>query len=171
LAKQVSKTNFPHQIWMLVVSWAVILLDQGTKYLAIENLEPYQPVNVLGDVLKFTLVYNDSAAFSIGFGMTWIFTILSSAATIVLLWLSRKIETRGWAVMAGVLLGGVVGNLIDRLARDPGFAMGHVVDFLQLPFGFAVFNLADVAIVAIASLTVIRVMRGDTIGRKSTPTA
>lgn len=151
---------------MLVVSWAVILIDQGAKYLAIQNLEPYKSVEVLGQVLKFTLVYNDSAAFSIGFGITWIFTILSSVATVVLLWLSRKIETRGWAIMAGVLLGGVVGNLIDRLTREPGFAVGHVVDFLQLPFGFAVFNIADVSIVVIASLTVIRVMRGDTIGRK-----
>lgn len=156
---------------MLAVSWLVILVDQGTKYLAIENLEPYRPVNVLGDFLKFTLVYNDSAAFSIGFGRTWIFTILSSVATIVLLWLSRKIETRSWAIMAGVLLGGVVGNLIDRLARDPGFAVGHVVDFFQLPLGFAVFNVADVAIVTIASLTVIRVMRGDNIGRKNRPIA
>lgn len=156
---------------MLAVSWLVILVDQGTKYLAIENLEPYRPVNVLGDFLKFTLVYNDSAAFSIGFGRTWIFTILSSVATIVLLWLSRKIETRSWAIMAGVLLGGVVGNLIDRLARDPGFAVGHVVDFFQLPLGFAVFNVADIAIVTIASLTVIRVMRGDNIGRKNTPIA
>lgn len=154
---------------MLVVAWFVIILDQATKYLAIENLEPYQSVEVLGEVLKFTLVYNDSAAFSIGFGMTWIFTILSSAATIVLLWLSRKIETRDWAIMAGVLLGGVVGNLIDRLTRDPGFAVGHVVDFFQLPFGFAVFNVADIAIVVIASLTVIRVMRGDSIGRKTEP--
>lgn len=154
---------------MLVVAWCVIILDQATKYLAIENLEPYQSVEVLGEVLKFTLVYNDSAAFSIGFGMTWIFTILSSAATIVLLWLSRKIETRDWAIMAGVLLGGVVGNLIDRLTRDPGFAVGHVVDFFQLPFGFAVFNVADIAIVVIASLTVIRVMRGDSIGRKTEP--
>lgn len=154
---------------MLVVSWLVILVDQGTKYLAIENLEPYTPVNVLGEVLKFTLVYNDSAAFSIGFGRTWIFTILSSVATIVLLWLSKRIETRSWAIMAGVLLGGIVGNLIDRLTRDPGFAVGHVVDFFQLPFGFAVFNIADVAIVTIATLTVIRVMRGDDIGRKSIP--
>ena len=154
---------------MLVVAWCVIILDQATKYLAIENLEPYQSVDVLGQLLKFTLVYNDSAAFSIGFGITWIFTILSSVAAIVLLWVSRKIETRGWAIMAGVLLGGVVGNLIDRLTRDPGFAVGHVVDFLQLPFGFAVFNVADVAIVVTASLTVIRVMRGDSIGRKTEP--
>lgn len=153
------------------MSWVVIFVDQGAKYLAIQNLEPYQPVQVFGEFLKFNLVYNDSAAFSIGFGITWIFTILSSAATIVLLWLSRKIETRGWAIMAGVLLGGVVGNLIDRVTREPGFAVGHVVDFLQLPLGFAVFNIADMAIVIVASLTVIRVMRGDTIGRKSTPTS
>lgn len=153
------------------MSWLVILVDQVAKFLVIENLKPYESVEVLGEFLKLTLVYNDSAAFSIGFGATWIFTILSSVATIVLLWLSRKIETLSWAIMAGVLLGGIVGNLIDRLTRAPGFAVGQVVDFLQLPLGFAIFNIADMAIVVTASLTVIRVMRGDTIGRKSTPTS
>jgi signal peptidase II len=68
--------------------------------------------------------------------------------------------------MAGIMLGGVTGNLIDRLIREPGFAVGHVVDYIQIPFNFPIFNLADMAIFTICSLSVIRVMRGDQIGRK-----
>ena len=66
--------------------------------------------------------------------------------------------------MAGVFLAGVVGNLIDRLIREPSFGNGHVVDFIQIPFNFPVFNLADIFIVSMATLTVIRVFRGENLG-------
>lgn len=142
-------------------------LDQVVKNYLISILEVGQPVPFIGELVQLNLVFNDSAAFSIGFGATWIFTILSSIAVFVLIWFSFKIETTGWAVMAGVLLGGVTGNLIDRLMREPGFAIGHVVDYIQIPFNFPIFNIADMAIFIICSLSVIRVMRGDQIGRKS----
>ena len=156
------------QFWFLAVAWLVVIADQLSKVVAIANLEFARPVVAIPGLLNFTLLYNDSAAFSIGGGATWVFSIISSVATLVILWLARKIEATGWALMAGVLLGGVVGNLIDRLTRAPGFGVGHVVDFLQLPFGFPVFNIADSAIVLIAIFTVIRVMRGDSIGRAKT---
>ena len=123
-------------------------------------------MNFIGTLVRLNLVYNDSAAFSIGFGATWVFTIISSVAVLVLLWFSPKVETTGWAVMAGVLLGGVSGNLIDRYLREPGIGIGHVVDYIQIPFNFPIFNIADIAIFTICSLSVIRVMRGDQIGRK-----
>lgn len=123
-------------------------------------------MDFLGSLVRLNLVFNDSAAFSIGFGATWIFTILSSVAALVLLWFSFKIETIGWSSMAGVLLGGITGNLIDRLMREPGFAVGHVVDYIQVPFNFPIFNIADMAIFIICTLSVIRIMRGDQIGRK-----
>jgi signal peptidase II len=145
----------------------VVGLDQVVKNYLISILEVGQPVPFIGELVQLNLVFNDSAAFSIGFGATWIFTILSSIAVFVLIWFSFKIETTGWAVMAGVLLGGVTGNLIDRLMREPGFAIGHVVDYIQIPFNFPIFNIADMAIFIICSLSVIRVMRGDQIGRKS----
>lgn len=145
----------------------MLAIDQFSKNLAIENLAFATPVPAIPGLLNFTLLYNDSAAFSLGGGATWIFSIISSIAALVILWLSRKIETTPWAIMAGILLGGVVGNLVDRLTRYPGFGVGKVVDFLQLPFGFPVFNIADSAIVIIAIVTVIRVLRGDAIGRKS----
>ncbi len=153
-------------IWFFACAFTVIALDQFLKNYLILKLEEGAPIDFIGSLVRLNLVYNDSAAFSIGFGATWIFTIISSVAVLVLLWFSRKIETTGWAIMAGVLLGGVSGNLIDRYLREPGFAIGHVVDYIQIPLNFPIFNVADMAIFLICSISVIRVMRGDQIGRK-----
>lgn len=144
----------------------VLSLDQVLKNYLIENLTIGKPIDFIGSLVRLNLVFNDSAAFSIGFGATWIFTIISTIAALALIWFSFKIETVGWAVMGGVLLGGVTGNLIDRLFREPGFAIGHVVDYIQIPFNFPIFNIADIAIFTICSLSVIRVMRGEQIGRR-----
>jgi signal peptidase II len=151
---------------LLSFAWLVVGIDQFLKNYLIEKLTVGTPIDFIGSLVRLNLVFNDSAAFSIGFGATWIFTLLSSAAVLVLIWFSFKIETIGWAIMAGVLLGGVTGNLIDRLFREPSFANGHVVDYIQIPFNFPIFNIADIAIVSICALSVIRVMRGDQIGRK-----
>lgn len=153
---------------MMLIAWLIILIDQVLKNLALKNLEPAIAVDFWGSVIKLNLTANDSAAFSIGFGATWIFTIISSLAALALIWYSFKIETQGWALMAGLLLGGVVGNLIDRLTRAPGFGIGHVIDYIQIPFNFPIFNIADMAIVIACSLTVIRILRGDKIGRART---
>lgn len=152
---------------MLGCAWLVIAADQAIKNFLLITLVPGQPQDFLGSLIRLNLTFNDSAAFSIGFGATWIFTIISAAAALFLIGYSFKIETTGWAVMAGVLLGGVCGNLIDRLIRQPGFAVGHVVDYIQVPFNFPIFNLADMAIFCICSLSVIRILRGDAIGRKT----
>jgi signal peptidase II len=152
----------------LVTAWLVIAIDQFTKFLVIENLKPGQVVPVLGDLLKFVLVYNDSAAFSLGFGATWIFAITSSIATLVIIWFAPRLETMSWAVVGGIALGGVVGNLVDRLFREPGFGVGHVVDFISIPFNFPIFNIADIAIVGVAVLVVLRIMQGAPLGRAKT---
>jgi signal peptidase II len=163
-----SLTKNPKQVRLfgfLVTAWLVIAVDQLAKFLAIELLKPGQVVPVLGDLLKLVLVYNDSAAFSLGFGATWIFAITSSIATLVILWLAPRLETMAWAITGGVALGGVVGNLVDRLFREPGFGVGHVVDFISIPFNFPIFNIADMAIVVVAVIVVIRVMQGAPLGR------
>lgn len=143
----------------------LIFLDQLFKNLALTYLVPGTSVEVFGEILRLTLAYNNAAAFSIGFGQTWIFTIISSIAGLALIWLSRKIETRSWALMAGILLAGIVGNLIDRLTREPGFPNGHVIDYLQIPFNFPIFNFADICIVSMAILGALRVIRGEDIGK------
>jgi signal peptidase II len=156
-----------HVLQALVVCLAalVVFLDQLSKALVIANFEPGKLSPMLGELIQFNLVFNDSAAFSIGFGATAVFAVISSIAALVFLWMSSKVETKSWAVLLGVALGGVVGNLIDRLTREPGFGRGWVVDFIQIPFNFPVFNLADSAIFIVAVITVIRVMRGDKIGK------
>ena len=143
----------------------VIFVDQFTKALVVQNLTPNHPYPVLGDLLTLRLVFNDSAAFSIGFGATAVFAVISTIATLVLLWFLEKIESTSWALLHGIALGGVVGNLIDRLSREPSFGNGRVVDFIQIPFNFPLFNIADTAIVIVAIVTVIRIMRGHRIGK------
>jgi signal peptidase II len=149
----------------LTSAWVLIALDQLTKFLVIENLKPGQPVAFIGDLIKLVLVYNDSAAFSIGFGATWIFTVLSTIAMLVILWFAPKLETFGWALTGGLALGGVAGNLIDRLIRNPGFGQGQVVDFISIPFNFPIFNIADTAIVTVAIVVVSRILAGTAIGK------
>jgi signal peptidase II len=151
--------------WLyLVVALLLITVDQFTKNLAIANLELGTSYQVLGELLSWRLLYNDSAAFGLGFGYTWILAVLSAAAMLATIWFSRRIDSISWSLMSGVFLGGVVGNLIDRLIREPSFGNGHVVDFIQIPFGFPIFNLADIFIVSMAVLSVVRVMRGENLG-------
>jgi signal peptidase II len=151
--------------WLyLVVAVVAITVDQLTKNLAIATLELGTSYPVLGEVLSWRLLYNDSAAFGLGFGYTWILAVISTAAALATIWYSRKLKSISWSLMIGVFLGGVVGNLIDRLIREPSFGNGHVVDFIQVPFNFPIFNLADTFIVSMAILSVLRVMRGESLG-------
>ena len=160
-----SKSKATVSRWLFVaVALVLIALDQFTKNLAIASLKLGVDYPVLGEVLTWRLVYNDSAAFSLGFGQTWILAVIAAAATLATVWYARKITSVSWALMAGVFLAGVVGNLIDRLIREPSFGNGHVVDFIRIPFNFPVFNLADIFIVSMATLTVIRVFRGENLG-------
>jgi signal peptidase II len=151
--------------WLyLVVALIAVTVDQLTKNLAIATLELGVSYPVLGEVLSWRLLYNDSAAFGLGFGYTWILAVISTAAALATLWYARKLQSISWSLMIGVFLGGVVGNLIDRLIREPSFGNGHVVDFIQIPLNFPIFNLADTFIVSMAILSVIRVMRGENLG-------
>lgn len=128
----------------------VLAADQFTKYLAIENLPPEEPVHIIGDFLIFYLVRNPGAAFSLGENVTWLFTIALAAVAVIIVWLAaRRVRSRLWAVALGLLLGGVLGNLTDRLFREPGFAVGHVVDFIHTPWMMpAIYNVADIFIVS-----------------------
>jgi signal peptidase II len=137
----------------------VVVADQVTKLLAIRYLEGQDPVELLGGLVTLTFLRNPGAAFSIGTGYTFIFTAIAITVAVVIVRSSRKLGSVGWAVAFGGLLGGAIGNLIDRLFREPGFFQGHVVDWITFP-NFAVFNLADSAIVGSAALMVLLALRG-----------
>ncbi|MCW3494741.1 signal peptidase II [Microbacterium sp. SSM24] len=128
----------------------VLAADQFTKYLALENLPYEQPVPVIGDFLIFYLVRNPGAAFSLGEEVTWVFTIALAAVAVVIAWLAAtRVRSRLWAVALGLLLGGVLGNLTDRVLREPGFPVGHVIDFINTPWMMpAIYNVADIFIVS-----------------------
>ncbi len=126
----------------------MLAADQFVKYLTVENLPLQEPVPVLGEFLQLYYVRNPGAAFSLGSDVTWIFTIALAVVAAVIIWKALGLRSRLWAVVLGCLLGGVLGNLTDRLFRDPGFPMGHVVDMISMPWMMpAIFNVADIFIV------------------------
>ena len=145
-----------------ILAALVLVADQFTKYLAIQNLPPEQAVKVLGDFLIFYLVRNPGAAFSLGEGVTWIFTIALAAVAVVIVWLAAtRVRSRLWAVVLGLLLGGVLGNLTDRAFREPGFPVGHVVDFINTPWMLpAIYNVADIFIVTMMISVALLVLIG-----------
>jgi signal peptidase II len=137
----------------------VYLADQLTKAWASANLQPNQPRNLLGSVLQLNLTHNAGAAFSIGTGATWVLTAIACAVVVFVMITARRLGSRGWALALGLLLGGSLGNLTDRMFRAPGPGRGHVVDFLQLPH-YPIFNIADSAIVSAAVLIAVLAFRG-----------
>ncbi len=127
----------------------MLAADQFVKYLTVENLPLHEPVPVLGEFLQLYFVRNPGAAFSLGADVTWIFTIALAVVAAVIVWKAFGLRSRLWAVVLGCLLGGVLGNLTDRLLREPGFPMGHVVDMISMPWMMpAIFNVADIFIVS-----------------------
>jgi signal peptidase II len=137
----------------------VYALDQATKALALARLTQGEPVEVLDGVLQLRLVFNPGAAFSLASGMTWLLTVVAVVVVVVVVRTATRLGSRGWAVALGLLLAGALGNLTDRLVRPPGFARGHVIDFLELP-NWPVFNVADSSISVAAGLIVVLGLRG-----------
>ena len=133
-------------------------LDLASKIWAVNNLSARNPVEIFGSFFQLTLVRNPGAAFSFGTGATIVFTCIAVGAVIAILYYSSKITSLGWANTLGLLLGGVLGNLIDRLFRSPGFLKGEVIDWLELTH-WPVFNLADSAIVIAAFLAIVLTIR------------
>lgn len=140
-----------------LISWIAIpafLADLTTKLLAVQLLESQQSIPLLGGLLSLRLVRNPGAAFSLGENATVLFSGVSMAALLfVLIWLVPRVRHRLWAIATGLLVAGIVGNLVDRLFRAPGPMRGHVVDFIAIPH-FAIVNVADICITVAAGLII-----------------
>lgn len=137
-------------VLLATVAVSVYLVDQLTKVWAVAALTQDQTVGLVGQVIRLRLIRNSGAAFSLGTGSTWLLTLLAAGILVVIVRTSRRIGSTGWAWALGLLLGGALGNLTDRLVREPGFGRGWVVDFID--YGWFIGNVADIAIVSAAVL-------------------
>jgi signal peptidase II len=153
-----------------VTAIVVLAVDVATKVAVVATLghQTHPPVRVVGGLLEFVYTRNSGAAFSLGTGLTLVFTAVAVVVVVVIVRESRHLVHRGWAVSLGLLLGGALGNLTDRLFRDPSPLRGHVVDWIQLPH-WPVFNIADSAIVVGGVLAFILGSRGVPLGPPAAP--
>ncbi|MDI1462194.1 signal peptidase II [Catellatospora sp. KI3] len=142
---------------VLVLAAALVAVDQLTKWWAVSALTGRAPVDVIGDLIQLRLTYNPGAAFSIATGYTWVLTLFAAAGVIAITWFARRVRSRAWAVGLGLMLGGAATHLGDRLLREPGFARGHVVDFID--YGPFVGNVADIALVLGVALLLVLNLR------------
>lgn len=130
---------------MALVVIIIAIIDQTTKTIMLNWLEPGEPVEVIGDWLRFYLLFNPGAAFSMGQSSTWLFTCIQIAFILGVAIYSPRVTDRWVGFGLALIAGGAAGNLLDRLFREPQFFLGHVVDFISVG-NFAVFNIADSAI-------------------------
>jgi signal peptidase II len=150
----------PRRLVLLLGLAAVVLaLDVVTKVLVVARLENREPLELLGGQLLIRVSRNPGAAFSFAEGATVLFTLVAAVVVVVILRVSRRLHSRGWALSLGLLLGGASGNLVDRLLRSPGPGRGAVVDFIDFQV-WPSFNVADSAIVTGAVLAVVLSFRG-----------
>ena len=149
---------------LLGLAAAVLVLDIGTKLLVVATIDRGQNVRVLGGAVYLTQARNTGAAFSFAEGATVVFTLIAVVVAVVIVRSARRLFSTGWAVALALVLGGAVGNLLDRFFREPGFLRGGVVDWISVfgPNGqyYPIFNVADSAIVCGGVLGVVLALRG-----------
>lgn len=142
---------------LFATAWTIWLFDFVTKAWALQSLST-EPRKVIGSLLQFTLVYNSGAAFSFATGFTILFSLIALSVVIATIYFAPRITSHGWQLTIGLLLGGVLGNLTDRIFREPSFLSGYVIDWIQIPH-WPVFNIADSAICIAAAISFILSMR------------
>jgi signal peptidase II len=150
----------PRRIGVLIaIAVTALALDVITKAIVVATLPDRPPIELLDGLLTLRVLRNSGAAFNIGNGMTIVFTVIATGVVVAILRYARKLRSLPWAITLGLLLGGALGNLADRLLRSPGVFRGHVVDWIELPH-WPVFNLADASIVCGGVLAVLLASRG-----------
>ena len=144
---QRSSRRPPHRWWIILITVAIVVsVDQISKWRALESLTEGDAVDLFW-TLRFNLMFNTGMAFSKGSNSGPIIAVVALAIVLVLLFIARRIESKVQLVLIGVVVGGALGNLLDRLFRaESGFLTGGVVDFIDPQF-WPVFNVADACVV------------------------
>ena len=138
----------------LAVAGVIVALDQLAKIWAVSALSD-GPVEVIGSLLQFRLTRNPGGAFSVLTGLTPVLAVLAVVMVVYIVRTTRRTADVVMAYSLGLVLGGAVGNLVDRLVRSPGFLRGEVVDFIKVPH-WPTFNVADCAITVGVILIAVR---------------
>jgi signal peptidase II len=170
-------SRVPRIVLFAVVAIALVALDAVSKALVVAHfdthsgLSAHPPVRLLGGAVYLVETRNSGAAFSLGTGFTVLLTVVAVLVVVFILRTAGRMRSAGWAVALGLVLGGAVGNLADRLFRAPGVGRGHVVDWISLfsrdGHVWPIFNLADSAIVCGAVLCAILALVGIDIDGRS----
>ncbi len=166
-------TPFRRSLWLLWLGVAAFAYacDQLSKWWVDSTMAVGEKIPVIPGLLQWYHILNSGAAFSIGENFTWVFTIVMAIVSVAIVVLSQRIRSAWWAVGLGLVFGGALGNLTDRLFRPPSFGMGHVVDFISFPH-FAIFNMADMAVVGGVIVICLLTLLGVGLdGRKTSDTA
>jgi signal peptidase II len=158
-ADPVAGRNRRLRVFVFGLALLVLVADQITKLWAVSALARGRTISVIGELLQFRLLYNPGAAFSIGEGFTWVFTAAAAVIVVVITIVAWRVRSPGWGLGLGLVLGGAATHLLDRLFREPGFARGRVVDFIDYA-GLFVGNVADIAIVLGAAVLAVMSLRG-----------
>lgn len=144
---------------LLSVAATVIVADVATKAWVVATLRNGRVIRLLGGALLLVQSRNPGAAFGIGTGSTVVFSAVAATVAVTIIRVARRLTSSGWAVALGLLLGGALGNLLDRIFRAPGLFRGAVVDWIDFRV-WPTFNLADAAITIGAVLVVVLSLRG-----------
>ncbi|WP_081952289.1 signal peptidase II [Kitasatospora phosalacinea] len=151
-------------VWLLwVVAAVAYAVDVVSKVAVVARIEGRTAVPVIGNWLELRVQRNSGAAFEVGEAATIVFTVIATAVVVAVVRMSRRLVSTPWAVSLGLLLGGALGNLTDRVFRAPGGLQGAVVDFIAVR-DFSVMNLADWAITCGCGLAVLLSFRGVPLG-------
>jgi signal peptidase II len=154
----------PALLTLAAAALAAVGIDLLTKQLALSHLDQANPARLLGGAVYLTLTRNSGAAFSIGEGYTAVFPVITVVVVAAIVWLARRLRSVPWGLAMGLILGGAVGNLLDRLFRAPGPMQGKVVDFISVfdsaGRAFPIFNAADSALFCGVVLAIILELTG-----------
>ncbi len=155
-----NKNLTPLMVIFALVALPVLIIDQATKAWALSSLELGAPAKpLIGNFIGLQLVRNPGAAFSLAESFTWVFSLIALAVLGIIIWTGRGMTNLLWQLSLGLLAGGALGNLVDRLIRPPRIFRGHVIDFLNYR-GMFVGNIADIAIVVGVITVVVLVVLG-----------
>jgi len=171
-AALILRRDSPIWIRVLLVAWLVWLLDVGSKAWALATLENQEPRKILGDFLTLTLAKNSGAAFSFATSGAVLLASFSILVVCAIGFWARRLTSLPWAYVFGLVLGGSLGNLSDRIFRaspQRGAFRGQVIDWIELPH-WPIFNLADAAIVIAAVLSAVLSIRNIAPISPSSPT-